>query len=536
MTEASTKSDTSGAPAHPSRPSRPPGDTNLTRRNIRGHKADPLRDPLDPAELVALDIPDVRSIWDSLPTPGGTPTPPSTVGRHDDEPGASAHSATAQLLATQPPGHIGSTLTTEDNPPLKQSRQYVPHASDSDEIFTADGPTASDQRFPTQIVGRKTEIYQQKYSTTSAGSEPGVTFNGEVSTLPIPATHSISDFPWAATETTNESAPGKHERGSVATDAAIVVRDLQKTFGTKTAVAGVSFSAPRGSVLALLGPNGAGKTTTVNMLCTLLKPDGGSALVAGHDVAADPAAVRRSIMLTGQFAALDEALSGRANLVLFGRLMGLTKNAAVARAEELLTSFGLTAAGDQRVREYSGGMRRRVDIACGLVTRPEVVFLDEPTTGLDPRSRQEVWSLVESLRAQGVTILLTTQYLEEADVLSDYIVVIDNGQVIASGTADELKNLTGTSHYLVVPADASDLPRLRAALADLVADTDTSSDADDAPLGVVVPATKSTDMLTAIVTRSTAADITVAEIALHRPSLDDVFLTLTDPSRHQVRP
>ncbi|MEE4021559.1 ATP-binding cassette domain-containing protein [Gordonia sp. PKS22-38] len=309
---------------------------------------------------------------------------------------------------------------------------------------------------------------------------------------------------------------------------AIEVVGLHKRFGENVAVESVSFSVAKGSILALLGPNGAGKTTTVNMLCTLLKPDGGSATVAGHDVASDAPGVRRSIMLTGQFAALDEALSGRDNLILFGRLMGLSKSAARARADELLTSFDLTAAAGRRVGEYSGGMRRRIDIACGLVTQPEVVFLDEPTTGLDPRSRQEVWKLVESLRDQGVTTLLTTQYLEEADTLSDHIVVIDRGRVIASGTADELKSATGASHYEVTPTDPADLDRLLECLGDLVGDTTGAVAADRTSLAV--PAPDGADTLVEIVQRTTGAGIRLSDVALRRPSLDEVFLALTDPA------
>jgi ABC-2 type transport system ATP-binding protein len=312
---------------------------------------------------------------------------------------------------------------------------------------------------------------------------------------------------------------------------AIQAVDLQKRFGEHVAVHSVSFSVEKGSILALLGPNGAGKTTTVNMLCTLLKPDGGTALVAGHDVASDAAGVRRSIMLTGQFAALDEALSGRDNLILFGRLMGLSKSSARARADELLTSFDLTAAGKRKVGEYSGGMRRRIDIACGLVTQPEVVFLDEPTTGLDPRSRQDVWNLVESLRDQGVTTLLTTQYLEEADTLSDHIVVIDRGRVIASGTADELKAATGASHYEVTPADPHDLPRLTTCLDDLITDGPAEHADTDAATSVAVPAPDGADTLVEIVQRTTTAGIRLSDVALRRPSLDEVFLALTDPSK-----
>ncbi|MFE0749654.1 ATP-binding cassette domain-containing protein [Gordonia sp. NPDC058843] len=308
---------------------------------------------------------------------------------------------------------------------------------------------------------------------------------------------------------------------------AIEARNLHKKFKDMVAVEDVSFTVPAGSIVALLGPNGAGKTTTVNMLCTLLKPDGGSATVNGHDVAHDAAAVRKSIMLTGQFAALDEALTGRENLVLFGRLLGLDKAAARARAEELLDAFSLTDVGGKRVREYSGGMRRRIDIACGLVTAPKIVFLDEPTTGLDPRSRLEVWSLVEKLRDSGVTILLTTQYLEEADVLSDNIVVIDKGRVIAEGTSDELKASTGPAYCEVAPADPADLVRLRSTLADLIG----GHVQNDDDHFVAVPAPDGPETLVEVIRRTAAADIPLSDVAMRRPSLDEVFLALTDPRR-----
>nr|WP_183372978.1 ATP-binding cassette domain-containing protein [Gordonia humi] len=307
---------------------------------------------------------------------------------------------------------------------------------------------------------------------------------------------------------------------------AIVVKNLKKTFGDFTAVADVSFAVPKGTIVALLGPNGAGKTTTVNMLCTLLSPDGGSAVVAGHDIATEAAGVRASIMLTGQFAALDEALTGRENLVLFGRLLGLTKKQAVARADELLDEFSLADAAGKRVGQYSGGMRRRIDIACGLVASPEVVFLDEPTTGLDPRSRQDVWNLVERLREDGVTILLTTQYLEEADMLSDNIVVIDKGRVIAEGTSDELKAATGAAYCEVTPAHPAYLPRLRARLRDLIG-TAAADDVDNDSPTVSVPAPRGPETLAEVMRRTEAAKIPLADIALRRPSLDEVFLALT---------
>ncbi|WYY09597.1 ATP-binding cassette domain-containing protein [Gordonia hydrophobica] len=305
---------------------------------------------------------------------------------------------------------------------------------------------------------------------------------------------------------------------------AIEASKLHKRFGEFVAVHDVSFSVPKGKIVALLGPNGAGKTTTVNMLCTLLKPDGGSATVAGCDVADDAPGVRRAIMLTGQFAALDEALTGRENLILFGRLLGMTKKSAGVRADELLAEFGLTEAAGRRVGQYSGGMRRRIDIACGLVTKPEVVFLDEPTTGLDPRSRQDVWTVVEQLRDSGVTILLTTQYLEEADVLSDNIVVIDKGRVIAEGTSNELKAETGAAYCEITPSHPAYLPRLRARLRDMIGDAENSE--PDA-LTVSVPAPDGPTTLAEVIRRTEAAKIPLADIALRRPSLDEVFLALT---------
>ena len=305
---------------------------------------------------------------------------------------------------------------------------------------------------------------------------------------------------------------------------AIEVVGLTKSFDGKTVVDGVSFSVAPGTVLALLGPNGAGKTTTVNLLTTLLKPDSGVAKVAGNDVVKNAREVRKKIALTGQFAALDESLTGRENLVLFGRLHGLRKKAAQARADELLVLFDLVDAGSRKVSEYSGGMRRRVDLACGLVTAPEVVFLDEPTTGLDPRSRQDVWSLVERLRDQGVTILLTTQYLEEADLLSDEIVVIDTGRIIASGTAEQLKAQTGGTFCDVTPAHLTELPHLESVLADLLGPGGHRND-----VFLSVPAPGGTDVLVEIVRRTTEAGIELADITMRRPSLDDVFLALTSP-------
>ncbi|WP_319005264.1 ATP-binding cassette domain-containing protein [Gordonia sp. WA4-43] len=310
------------------------------------------------------------------------------------------------------------------------------------------------------------------------------------------------------------------------TEIAIEAVGLRKSFKDFVAVDGVSFRVPKGSIVALLGPNGAGKTTTVNMLCTLLKPDDGTAMVAGHDVVKDAAGVRRSVMLTGQFAALDEGLTGRENLIMFGRLLGLRKKAAKTRADVLLETFGLEEAANRKVGKYSGGMRRRIDVACGLVTEPEVVFLDEPTTGLDPRSRQDVWTLVERLRDSGTTVLLTTQYLEEADRLSDNVVVIDHGRVIAEGSSDELKAQIGSAFCEITPVHPASLPRLRAELADVV-----GLQVTEVNDRISVPAPNGVETLAQVIAASKAADIPLADISLRRPSLDEVFMSLTGGNR-----
>ncbi|MFC9997485.1 ATP-binding cassette domain-containing protein [Nocardia sp. NPDC127526] len=306
----------------------------------------------------------------------------------------------------------------------------------------------------------------------------------------------------------------------------VIVEGVEKSFGTVQALRGITFKAAPGEVLGILGPNGAGKTTTVNILSTLIAPDAGRAQVAGHDCVSEAAAVRRSIMLTGQFAALDDALSGYENLVMFGRLMGLRKRAARARADELIEEFDLGAAKGRRVGTYSGGMRRRIDIACGLVVRPEVVFLDEPTTGLDPRSRQGVWDLVSGFRKHGITTLLTTQYLEEADALCDRIIVIDHGVVIADGTADELKARTGGSYCEIVPLRIEELPRIATALGDLLPDASREALTRNTDrLGI--PAPEGAKTLAEALRRLDGAGLELVDIALRRPSLDDVFLSLT---------
>jgi ABC-2 type transport system ATP-binding protein len=292
-------------------------------------------------------------------------------------------------------------------------------------------------------------------------------------------------------------------------------------------VSDISFDVGRGEVLALLGPNGAGKTTTVDILSTLTRPDDGHAVVAGYDVVSDPAGVRRSIMLTGQHVALDDLLTGRENLVMFGRLQGLKRSHAKSRAKELLSQFDLEDAADRRVSTYSGGMRRRIDIACGLVVRPEVVFLDEPTTGLDPRSRQSIWELVTEFKAAGIATLLTTQYLEEADALSDRIVVIDHGAIIAEGTADELKANTGATYCEIVPRDLKDLPAVAAALGPLLPEKNRAA-LTAASNRISMPAPDGPNTLAQALHQLNAASIELTDIALRRPSLDEVFLALTN--------
>lgn len=305
---------------------------------------------------------------------------------------------------------------------------------------------------------------------------------------------------------------------------AIEVGSLTKTFaGSTSALNGVSFSVPAGTVCGLLGANGAGKTTTINILSTLIRPTSGSAIVNGYDVIAQPARVRASIGMAGQFTAVDPLLTGRENLVLFGRLRGLRRREAKARANELIELFDLVDAADRRLVTYSGGMARRIDLASALVVPPKVLFLDEPTTGLDPRSRRDVWALVSSLTLQGISVLLTTQYLEEADLLSDSIVVIDHGQVIANGTAEELKRKVGVSHCQVTPVNPADLPQVAAALAGL---KEIDIDADMNSVSVFAPDGVTT--LVEVFRRVDAIGIELADISLRKPSLDEAFLHLTE--------
>ncbi len=305
----------------------------------------------------------------------------------------------------------------------------------------------------------------------------------------------------------------------------IEVEDLRKDFGPTRALDGVSLEVEQGTVLGLLGPNGAGKTTTVRVLATLLAPTGGTARVAGFDVRTQPDKVRSIIGLTGQYAAVDEKLTGHENLWMVGRLLGMSKRQAHERAEHLLERFRLSDAGDRQVRTYSGGMRRRVDLAVSLVGRPGVLFLDEPTTGLDPVSRLELWEVARELVADGTTVLLTTQYLEEADELADRIVVIDRGKVIAEGTADELKDRTGGRTLEVVVARRDQVGRAQEVLCGLAPPEGVRT--DPAARTVAMPVDHDTALAAEAISALTAAEVEIEDFHLNRPSLDDVFLALT---------
>jgi oleandomycin transport system ATP-binding protein len=304
---------------------------------------------------------------------------------------------------------------------------------------------------------------------------------------------------------------------------AIETHGLVKRFGKTTALAGVDLTARTGSVLGLLGPNGAGKTTAVRILATLLRPDGGSATVSGYDVVRDAHQVRQLIGLTGQYASVDEGLSGTNNLIMIGRLLGLTRRDARARAAELLARFELTDAAGRAAKTYSGGMRRRLDLAASLVGRPRVLYLDEPTTGLDPHSRNEVWGMIRQLVTDGTTVLLTTQYLEEADQLAHDIAVIDHGAVIATGTPDELKAGAGQQVLEVTPASRGDLSAV-AELLERVTGTTPAIGVESGQVSVQVEGGRALpDIIRAFEDRS----IELAEFALRRASLDEVFLALT---------
>ncbi|GAA1869624.1 daunorubicin resistance protein DrrA family ABC transporter ATP-binding protein [Pseudonocardia ailaonensis] len=299
---------------------------------------------------------------------------------------------------------------------------------------------------------------------------------------------------------------------------------LVKSFGKTKALDGVDLEIPAGTILGLLGPNGAGKTTMVRVLTTLLRPDAGRAWVAGHEVAAEPQAVRRSIGLSGQYAAVDENLTGYENLYLVGRLYGFGRRKARERSRELLDRFRLDEAADRPAKGYSGGMRRRLDLAGALVAQPPVVVLDEPTTGLDPRGRLDTWAMISELVTDGATVLLTTQYLEEADQLADSIVVIDKGRAIARGTADELKARIGGERLQLIVTQPEQLARATAILAEVGSGPPV---VDEGVRRLAVPVEGGTKALVEALRRFDAEGIEVQDVASSRPTLDDVFLALT---------
>lgn len=317
-------------------------------------------------------------------------------------------------------------------------------------------------------------------------------------------------------------------------DHAVLAEGLQKRYGKKDhvkyALAGFDLAVPTGSVYGLLGPNGAGKTTAVRILATLVRPDGGRALVGGYDVRTQPRLVRRQIGFTGQYAALDEVLTGRQNLRTFGRLFHIGKTQAARRADELLERFDLTDAADKQVKGYSGGMRRRLDLAASMILAPRVLFLDEPTTGLDPRSRNEVWGAVRSLVATGTTVILTTQYLDEADQLADHIAVIESGRKIADDTPEALKRTIGGDQVEVLLAHASDLPTAVAAISRV---SPVQPEADQETLRVSAPVTDRVGSLTEVARTLQEQGTEVIDIGLRRPTLDEVFLRLTGNRQEQ---
>jgi oleandomycin transport system ATP-binding protein len=302
----------------------------------------------------------------------------------------------------------------------------------------------------------------------------------------------------------------------------IETRGLKKRFGTTQALDGVDLAAEQGTVLGVLGPNGAGKTTAVRVLATLLRPDAGTALVGGFDVIRQPHKVREIVGLTGQYASVDEDLTGTQNLMLIGQLLNLSTRDARARAAELLSWFDLTEAAGRVAKHYSGGMRRRLDLAASLVGRPAIIFLDEPTTGLDPAKREDMWGVIRSLVTQGSTVLLTTQYLDEADALADRIAVIDHGQVIADDTPDGLKQVVGGQRIEVRPTDTGRLDETAAILAEI-----SGAHAESSGRNKLTVPVADESALPLVVSRLQASGIAVTELSLHLPSLDEVFLTLT---------
>ncbi|MFD7295976.1 ATP-binding cassette domain-containing protein [Streptomyces sp. NPDC059897] len=321
------------------------------------------------------------------------------------------------------------------------------------------------------------------------------------------------------------------------TGLAIETAGLVKTFGDNRAVDGIDLTVPAGTVYGVLGPNGAGKTTAVKMLATLLRPDAGEAHVFGHDVVREADAVRSRVSLTGQYASVDEDLTGHENLVLLARLTGHGKKSAAARADQLLDAFGLLEASGRQVKNYSGGMRRRIDIAASILNTPDLLFLDEPTTGLDPRSRNQVWEIVRAVVAQGTTVLLTTQYLDEADQLAARIAVIDKGRVIAEGTKGELKSSVGSGSVHVRLRDAHQRPdaeRLLNTVLDAQVVLEPDPVALTARVGGASNGRGAAEQASRALAELAAARITVDTFALGQPSLDEVFLALTDqPVRDQ---
>jgi ABC-2 type transport system ATP-binding protein len=302
-----------------------------------------------------------------------------------------------------------------------------------------------------------------------------------------------------------------------------MARGIRKSFGGKVVLDGVDLDVATGTIFAMLGPNGAGKTTLVRILATLIRPDAGHATVAGHDLLADPVAVKRSISLTGQYAAVDDMLTGEENLRMMARLLHLEPRAARARAAELLDEFGLPDAGARLVKTYSGGMRRRLDLAISMIARPELLFLDEPTTGLDPRSREQLWGTVRRLADEGVTVLLTTQYLEEADQLADRITMLHEGRIVAQGTADQLKSSLGGEVVRLQFADSGGYQRALGALRILRADQRLRT----IDVGTDGSAASVHDLLGLLRTAGAPA----SRVSVDRPSLDDVFLSLTGDNR-----
>ncbi|GAD86387.1 daunorubicin resistance protein DrrA family ABC transporter ATP-binding protein [Nocardia asteroides NBRC 15531] len=312
----------------------------------------------------------------------------------------------------------------------------------------------------------------------------------------------------------------------MSTDIAIRTQGLGKSYGDFTAVGAVDLTVAAGTVFALLGPNGAGKTTTVRMLATLVRPDRGSARIFGYDIARDATAVRSMIGLTGQYASVDETLTAGENLRLFGRLLGLSRREAAARSAELLEEFELTAVTDRPVGQFSGGMRRRLDLAATLITDPPLIFLDEPTTGLDPHTRDRMWGIIRKLVARGATVLLTTQYLEEADALADRIAVIDRGRIVAEGTAGELKSSVGEQVLRLELADIAQSAHAESLVADLTGEVPKGSSA-----GTLTVALADASVAADIVAACRAAGIPLRGFAVDRPDLNEVFLALTGTAR-----